>query len=192
MSGRYSRWARTPNAAAAATPNPTAAPVILSNPCRSFALDFCDLYAVDSVCPSVGRKNLGFCNRSGRALESHCGKRSWPVQMAPGDKTVGPTPRRNDMYGPASFEAKPQRSQRDQRMTTPTVGQRVKVHYTDQLPYTLDVVVKEIFGFNEFIGQVECIHGDIEGEWTVLSGNDIYHQLKGQCKTFKNSAIIKQ
>jgi hypothetical protein len=77
-------------------------------------------------------------------------------------------------------------------MTTPTVGQRVKVYYVDQLSYTLDVVVKEICAFNEFIGQVECIHGDVEGEWTVSPGNEIYRQLKGQYKTFKNSAIVKQ
>jgi hypothetical protein len=73
-------------------------------------------------------------------------------------------------------------------MTTPTIGQRVKVHYVDQLPYTLDVVVTAICAFNEFIGQIEFIHGN--GHGPVLPGNEIC-QLKGQHKTFKNAAIVE-
>ena len=72
-------------------------------------------------------------------------------------------------------------------MTTPTVGQRVKVHYVDQLQYTLDVIVTEICAFNEFIGYVECVHGYKGGP--VLPGNAIC-RLQGQHKTFKNSAIV--
>ena len=64
------------------------------------------------------------------------------------------------------------------------LGEKVKVRYTDQFDYTLDVVVIAICEFDEFIGRVERVFAcpskfDAGGE---VLGSNMRRELEGSGK----------
>ena len=73
-------------------------------------------------------------------------------------------------------------------MPGPSIGDKVKVGYTDGFSYTLHVKVTAICSPSEFVGFVEAIFGAGEGE--LFPGNKIVSELKGQNRRFKTAAII--
>jgi hypothetical protein len=67
----------------------------------------------------------------------------------------------------------------------PSVSEKVKVRYVDELAYTLDVEVTRVCPSNEFIARVERIFSN-GGE---ITGGDIL-ALTGREITFKNQDIV--
>ena len=71
-------------------------------------------------------------------------------------------------------------------VTAPQVGKKVKVLYTDQLRYILQVEVTVASRPNEFTGRIEAIFAEGNGE---ITGGDVL-KWKGQEMTFGNAAIV--
>jgi hypothetical protein len=74
------------------------------------------------------------------------------------------------------------------------VGAQVNVRHVEGVPankYTLHVEVMEISSPAEFLGRVDQIFA-ISGSGAPgeITGGDIYRNLKGQQRTFKNSHIV--
>jgi hypothetical protein len=77
-------------------------------------------------------------------------------------------------------------------MTGPQLGEKVKVRYTDQFDYTLEVEVIAICEFDKFIGRVERVFAcasefDVGGE--ILESNT-RRDLEGRERQFKKADVI--